>query len=71
VRLQIREDRREMRQRSQFEQRARVNKVLVEKAAKAKEKLDKGEKLNFEELQALLLADELGGQQDSPKKLGE
>ncbi|MEM0120077.1 MAG: hypothetical protein QW514_00785 [Thermoprotei archaeon] len=70
VRLQIREDRRELHQRSQYEQRAKVNRVLAEKAAKAKEKLDKGEKLNFEELQALLLADELG-QRDSTKRLDE
>jgi len=66
IRLQIKEDRREMRQKSQFEQRAKANKILTEKAAKAKEKLEKGEKLNFEELQALLLVDELG-QTDSPK----
>jgi len=55
----MQETRRDTRQRSQYEQRDKTNRLITEKVTKAKEKLNKGEKLNFEEWQALLLGEEL------------
>jgi len=59
LRMQMQETRRDTRQRSQYEQRDKTNRLITEKVTKAKEKLNKGEKLNFEEWQALLLGEEL------------
>ncbi len=59
LRMQLQETRRDTRQRVHYEERDRTNRIISEKVAKAKEKFNKGEKLNFEEWQALLLGDEL------------
>lgn len=59
LRMQMQETRRDTRQRTQHEQRDKTSRLITEKVTKAKEKLNKGEKLNFEEWQALLLGEEL------------
>ncbi|MEM3670853.1 MAG: hypothetical protein QW767_03810 [Thermoprotei archaeon] len=59
LRMQLQEARRDSRIRSTSEQREKNNKLILDKMTRAKEKMSKGEKLDFEEWQALLLGEEL------------
>lgn len=59
LRMQLQEARRDSRVRSTVEQRDKNNKLILDKVAKAKDKMSRGEKLDFEEWQALLLGEEL------------
>jgi uncharacterized coiled-coil DUF342 family protein len=59
LRMQLQEVRKEVKQKTQFELKNKNTKMIAEKIAKAREKLSRGEKLEFEEWQALLLGDEL------------